>query len=125
MSYELAKDVVKGIATLVKKTKDKNVASELIAIQTQVNQMQQDIFELQNENYELKKQISEFDNYKEIEKRITRGKGEVADYVDENGKIVKICTVCWDNNKKLIQVGSYDNKNVYQCGVCKAWRHQK
>lgn len=121
MSYELAKDVVKGIATLVKKTKDKNVASELIAIQTQVNQMQQDIFELQNKNYELNKQIAEFDNYKEIEKRIVRNNGDAADYTDENGNSYVICTTCWDNNRKIIQVSKCVGGDYY-CGVCKTYR---
>jgi TolA-binding protein len=122
MSYELGKDLVKGIANLVKKTKDKNVASELIAIQTQVNQMQQDIFELQNENYELKKQISEFDNYKEIEKRIARNNGDAADYTDENGNSYVICTTCWDNNRKIVQAKQWGSKIEFHCGVCKAPR---
>lgn len=124
MSYELAKDVVKGIATLVKKTKDKNIASELISIQTQVNQMQQDIFELQNENYELKKQIAEFDNFKEIEKRIVRNNGDAADYTDEIGNSYVICTTCWDNNRKIVQVKQWGGKTEFHCGVCKALKYK-
>ena len=62
------------------------------------------------------------DMKKDIEKRIERNNGDAAYYTDENGKKFVICTGCWDNNRKIVQVKEWEN-NIYRCPVCKDFRH--
>lgn len=117
MSYELAKDIVVAISKLASKKENSRLMGELNIIQSQVIVLQRQMFDIIQENAILKEQISAFGNTAEIEKRITRTNGNVAEYTDENGKQLKICSVCWDRDKKIVQVEP-NYTNHYNCAIC-------
>ena len=102
---------LKGVA---KFAKDQATMSLLI-------DLQEKFIELREENADLRERLKENQEVKEIEKRIVRNNGDAADYTDENEKSYMICTTCWDNNRKIIQVSKCDGGDYY-CGVCKAYR---
>ena len=83
--------------------------------------LQEKFIELREENADLREWLKEYQDIKEIEKRIVRNNGDAADYTDENGNHLVICTYCWDNNRKIIQVSKCD-ADSYFCGVCKAYK---
>lgn len=86
--------------------------------------LQEKFIELREENSDLRERLKENQDVKEIEKRIVRNNGDVADYTDENGNTYAICTTCWDNNRKIVQVRSWDGKSEFHCGVCKSLKHK-
>ena len=104
---------LKGIAKLAKDQ----------ATMSMIMDLQEKFIELREENADLKEKLKDNQDIKEIEKRITRNNGNAADYTDENGNPLVICTTCWDNNRKIIQLSKYD-KNEYFCGVCKKYKYK-
>ena len=105
---------LKGVA---KFAKDQATMSLLI-------DLQEKFIELREENADLKERLKENQDTKEIEKRIVRNNGDAADYTDENGNSYVICTTCWDNNKKIVQIKEWGSKKEFHCGVCKAFRNK-
>ncbi len=87
--------------------------------------LQEKFIELREENSELRERLRENQDVKEIEKRIVRNKGDVADYTDENGNELVICTTCWDNLRKIVQVREYETSKSYICGVCKGYKYRR
>ena len=85
--------------------------------------LQEKFIELREENANLKERLKENQDVKEIEKRIVRNNGDAADYTDENGNQLVICTNCWDNNRKIIQV-QHLGYCEYFCGVCKQHKYK-
>lgn len=106
---------LKGVA---KFAKDQATMSLLI-------DLQEKFIELREENAELRERLEENQDIKEIEKRITRNKGDVADYTDENGNQLAICTTCWDASRKIVQVRESEKNKTYLCGVCKTYKYKK
>jgi len=112
--YDTVKDIVKTAKTL---------GNDELAIKA-IN-MYEKVIDMKKEMDEMEELIKSFENKKEIEKRIIRSQGLIADYTDENGVKMKICITCWDKDKKIIQVGNcYDDSGskkpfVYYCPVCK------
>ena len=109
--------IINEISYLFKKIKDIAKFAKDQAIMSLLVDLQEKFIELREENSELKQVISAFGNTAEMEKRITRTNGNVAEYTDENGKQLKICSVCWDRDKKIVQVEHYCT-NQYKCSVC-------
>ena len=103
---------LKGVA---KFAKDQAIMSLLI-------DLQEKFIELREENADLRERLKENQDIKEIEKRIVRNNGDAADYTDENGNSYVICTNCWDNNRKIVQIKEWGSKKEFHCGVCKAFR---
>jgi len=104
---------LKGVA---KFAKDQATMSLLI-------DLQEKFIELREENADLRERLKENQEVKEIEKRIVRNNGDAADYTDENGNQLVICTNCWDNNRKIIQV-QHSGTRQYFCGVCKQYKYR-
>jgi hypothetical protein len=109
--------IVNEVSDLFKKIKDVAKFAKDQAIMSLLVDLQEKFIELREENSELKQVISAFSHTKDVEKRITRTNGNVADYTDENGKLLKICSVCWDRDKKIVQVEP-NYTNHYNCAIC-------
>lgn len=108
--YEIAKELIAGAKALG----NTELAMQAIDMYSRLVDMKKDY-------EELEQKLKNYENAKEIEKRIERNNSDVAFYTDENGKKMAICTTCWDNNKKIVQVGfrdKYDHYDLYYCGVC-------
>lgn len=86
--------------------------------------LQEKFIELREENADLREKLKENQDTKETEKIIVRNNGDAADYTDENGNSFVICTTCWDDNKKLVQIKEWGSKTEFHCGVCKAFRNK-
>ena len=110
--YEIAKEVANSAKAL---------GNHELAVQA--IEMYEKLIDIKKDYQELEEKYNSLLNQKEIEKRIERNKGNAADYTDENGEKYTICTSCWDNNRKIVQV-AYSDGNEYLCPVCNGWRHK-
>lgn len=110
-------DLFKQLKSIAKFAKDTSTMSILV-------ELQEKFIELREENADLREKLKDKENIEEIEKRIVRNNGDAADYTDENGHTYCICTNCWDNNKKIIQV-SKEGSGTFYCGVCKAYKEKR
>ncbi len=109
--YEIAKELISSA---------KAIGNHELAVQA--IEMYEKLIDMKKDYQELEEKYNNFLYQKDIEKRIERNNGDAAYYTDDNGKKFVICTGCWDNNRKIVQVKSYDN-NAYRCPVCKDFRH--
>lgn len=110
-TYSNIKEILTDIVALAEKIKNNEIREKIL-------ELQNTFYGLNEENQNLKDQIKSLEDLKEKESRIERTNGLIAEYIDENGKKIKICTVCWDKDKKIIQSEHLDNNN-YFCKVCK------
>ncbi len=114
--YDITKDLME-IADNAGNAEIKMMAAD---IYIKLAEMKKEYMDLYEENLQLKRKIEENDNLKDIESRITRGKNNVADFTTDKGEAIKICSVCWDRDRKTIQVSVYDDEG-YFCSVCKKY----
>lgn len=78
---------------------------------------QQQIFDLVNENNQLKDEIKKLNAVVDIEANIERHKDAYITLKNESEKLI-YCSSCWDTKKVLIQ-GQIVNTGKYQCPACK------
>lgn len=105
--YDIAKDLI----NLAKEKGNQEMVDVAINLKMMVN-------DIWDENQELKEVIKSYEDNKEREKRIKRSKGTIAEYTDENGNKIMICTCCWDTKKLIVQT-EYKETNRYYCKECK------
>ncbi|NIK11180.1 hypothetical protein [Alkalibacillus almallahensis] len=91
-----------------------------IELYSQILEIQERALELQSENEILKKEIEELKDKAQIENSLYI-KGHFY-YREMHGEIYgPYCTVCWDNNNKLIRAHVRTNlhgRNIAHCHVC-------
>lgn len=109
-TYGNIKEILTDIVALAEKIKNNEIQKKIL-------ELQNTFYGLNEENQNLKEQIKSLEDLKEKESRIERTNGLIAEYMDENGKKIKICTACWDKDKKIIQVEHLDRNNYY-CKNC-------
>lgn len=78
---------------------------------------QQQIFDLVNENNQLKEEIKRLNEVGDIEENIERHKDAYITLKNASEKLI-YCSCCWDTKKVLIQ-GQIVNTGKYQCPSCK------
>jgi len=78
---------------------------------------QQKALDLQAENSELKKQIEDIKDMKDLESKIKRHPINTI-VVLESDNNIKYCSVCWDSDRKLIQMMYRDASKWYRCRIC-------
>lgn len=78
---------------------------------------QQQIFDLVNENNQLKEEIKRLNEVGDIEENIERHKDAYITLKNDSEKLI-YCSCCWDTKKVLIQ-GQIVNTGKYQCPSCK------
>lgn len=78
---------------------------------------QQQIFDLINENNELKEEIRKLKGIVELEENIERHKDAYITLKDDSDKLI-YCSCCWDTRRMLVQ-GQITSTGQYQCPACK------
>ncbi len=97
-------DNAKTIYALVKKLGDLDLLEKMA-------DLRDEIFELREENRNLKEKLSEREKYDMVFKDNT--------YWDNNKNDGPYCSKCWDDNKKAIRLQTRDSDNY--CPSCKAY----
>lgn len=96
--------------------KDSKVNSILIDLQTALMKLQDENFNMNIKNQNLKSQLEAIKKEENTEQYIHRTKGTIAKY-DDGQKEMMICTKCWDSERKIIQAEHYGLNN-YKCPNC-------
>ena len=78
---------------------------------------QQQIFDLVNENNQLKEEIKRLKEVANIELNIERHKDAYITLKNDSEKLI-YCSCCWDTKKMLVK-GQVVNTGKYQCPSCK------
>ncbi|MBP3546648.1 MAG: hypothetical protein J6K16_05925 [Alphaproteobacteria bacterium] len=94
-------DNVKDVYALIKKLGNQELVEKMLDLKDQ-------IFELREENRNLKEKLSEQESYDMY--------FEDNMYWDANKKDGPYCSKCWDDNKKAIHLHKYNG--IYYCPVC-------
>jgi hypothetical protein len=100
---------IKDVAKVIQQADNVELYKQLIDLSAQALDMQNEISRLSVENAEFKK-------LKDIENRIERHSEPFVTLRDEPIQIL-YCAHCWDYEKKLIQVKSYDSGG-FKCTHC-------
>lgn len=109
-------DAFKDALNVAQKADNIELYRQLLDLSAQALDLQAELAKLKEENAELKKT-------KIVEERIVRHAQPYITF-DDDDKNMKFCAVCWDNNRKLIQmkemvegIGSA-NWITYRCNIC-------
>lgn len=78
---------------------------------------QQQIFDLINENNQLKEEIKHLKEVEDVSSKIERHKDAYITLNDDPEKKV-YCSCCWDTKRMLVQ-GQIINTGEYKCPACK------
>ena len=104
-------DGIKDVANVVRKADNIELYQQLLDLGQIALDMQDEIRSLRQENYELKKK-------QDLDKDIVRHPENYVTIKSDDQQL-KYCSVCWDNDRKLIQMKSLDKGSSYYCHVCK------
>lgn len=111
--YTDGKEILKDIIALSKGLSDMELKNKILELQTM-------FYELNDENRELRLENHDIKNKEQMSNELVFRNG-----VYTKGNDV-YCSVCWDNNKKLIRVrkanGDRYGKEQFICDTCKEWR---
>lgn len=99
---------IKDVAKVLQQSDNITLYLQLLDLSAQALELQREVARLTFENEKLKKQ-------KDIEAKIQRHTEPIITLNDTN---VIYCSHCWDNEKKLIQVSTNDNKGEFICPHC-------
>ena len=105
-------DGIKDVANVVRKADNIELYQQLLDLGQIALDMQDQIRELKQENYELKR-------CRENEQQIERHIETYITLKNDESKL-KYCSVCWDRERKLIQMTPFDDRKAYFCFVCKS-----
>lgn len=112
MGYSDIKELLRDAKNFATGANDLQLKSVVLDIQDKV-------FELQEENRNLRDRINELKNEKLIESEMEYCNGV---YKKKNSFF---CTVCWDKDKRLSRVRKVEKDSqgntVFSCDVCKGW----
>lgn len=115
MSYSDLKELFKDARNIATGANDVQLKSLLLDIQNEV-------FDLQEENKELRNKLIDFKNDKLLENGLVYRQGVYTKDTEE----VTFCSVCWDKYKELSRVRKMkettDGHTVFVCDVCNEWR---
>ena len=89
-------DALKDAVSLAQKADNIELYRQLLDLSSQA-------LDLQAENHRLKEQIAELQKRKDMEGQLIRHPRPYLTLTDDNIP-VKYCAICWDNDRKLIQM---------------------
>ena len=90
-------DAMKDAVNLAQKADNIELYRQLLDLSAQA-------LDLQEENRRLKEEIADLRKGKDLESKIIRYKQTYLTLQDDD-KMLKYCAVCWDSERKLIQMG--------------------
>ena len=97
---------LKEIGELIRKYNNMEAVFQIIDVQQEILNMQNEIFQIRKENEELK-------SIKDIENRIIRHKGDTYITLKDDSNNILYCSRCWDKERKLVQL--YEQYGQYVC----------
>lgn len=97
---------LKEIGELIKKYNNIEAVFQIIDIQQEILNMQNEMFQIRKENEELK-------SIKDIENKIVRHKGYTYITLKDDSNNILYCSRCWDKERKLVQL--YEQYRQYAC----------
>lgn len=105
-------DIVKNAVTLAQKADNIELTKTLLDVQSKT-------IELQEENYNLKKQLQELKDIESIEADIIPLSYPFFKLSKDDGKVNRyFCSTCWGKEKKLIQMWVDEEENQAHCSSC-------
>ncbi len=120
-SVGAALGIVKTISGIAKDVNSIELTRQIIDLQGKLLDVQRTMAELQDRNVGLKEQLRQATERKDMESRLSVEYH--AYWLDKDGtKDGPFCTVCWDNNKKLVRLlpdSVMGVPNGYTCPVDK------
>src|SRR5258706_16411285 len=102
---------IKNISELIKKYNDLELMKQIVALQTEV-------FDLQMENLALKKQIAGLSEREKMNRREPHG------YYYKDGDEVPHCPRCWENDGKAITLPAPADYAIGRGRICRVCKHQ-
>ncbi len=102
---------IRNISELIKKYNDLELMKQIVALQTEV-------FDLQMENLALKKQIGGLSEREKMKRREPHG------YYYKDGEEVPHCPRCWENDGKAITLPAPENYVIGPGRICRVCKHQ-
>ena len=106
-------DTLKGLSNMVKEIGD-------IELNRQIIDLQNEVFELIEENHQLKMDKEKNEKIEQINKDIVF-EGNYYYFKTDKEKENAYCSACWDNDNKLIRTHTLhygQGVKVYRCPVC-------
>jgi len=94
-------DEIKDVAKVIQKVDNIDLYKQLLDLSSQALELQNEVAKLQQENANLTKRL-------EIEDDIERSEKLFITRKSDSTKI-KYCSHCWDADRKLIQIDSFDS----------------
>jgi len=113
-----AKDIIDLVTQLSNNIQDRKVASELFNIISIANQIQSDMFALQKENLDLKKENQEIQKRLDDKNLKTIFHENLLWLMDDNDPY---CPVCYDSGHKLIHMHIFPQE--FKCPICLHWTY--
>ena len=109
--YEAAKDAI----TAAQKADNIPLLQQLLDMQREMQDMQQ-------QNFELKKRIAELEEEESHKVKYNELRSAVYEVTDEGDEIGPYCTRCWEVDKKLVSVHRADTctQEYFYCSHCKS-----
>jgi len=104
-------DIFKDTISLAKKANN-------LPLLEKIYDLEEKMFDLQQENQTLKDNIKELQKEKNTENDIVRHKDSYLTLKQDKQQI-KYCTHCWDKEKKLIQLLDDSAAGKFHCPQCK------
>jgi len=113
-------DFLKDAYNVAQQTQNPELLNALLDAQSQA-------LALQAENARLNNLVTELQDTKALEEKIERNDAGVYITFSDDESKVKYCVVCWDNDRKRIQLEriNWYSAISYKCTVCKINLHSK
>ena len=113
-------DAFKDVLDVVQKADNIDLYRKLLELSKDALDLQNDVLELSAENRELKNKIMKLEEAEDLERDLELlSQGYYIRISErEQGKTIRYCTACWQNNKKLMpytksMVGSWICNNCH------------
>lgn len=102
----------KDVAELVQKLDNIDLLRKVMTLQTELMEMQDQIFKLREENAQLR-------HVDDVSENITYDHATGWYYVQRDGRTDgPFCPTCWDDRRKLIRPATMPNRDFGRCTVC-------